>query len=141
MDDNKICGVHGSPFNHMPRLRVLSMRNNKIMSFPERAVEKIRSNIAVLDIAGEFFVGQKYKQKWCKHLGNPLSCSCNMVWMQAWLFETSSVGPRCSDGYLLTEHKHLKQDCTEDERNVEIVAPGCESELLSAPGVFPSSKV
>lgn len=114
------------------------------MSFSERAVEKIRSNIAVLDIAGElrlFTFFRPYKTKWCKRSGNPLSCSCNMLWMQAWLFETSSVGPRCADGYLLTEHKHLKQDCTEDERNVEIVAPGCESELLSAPGVFSSPKV
>lgn len=54
MDNNAICGVRGVSFNRMPRLRVLSFRNNKMMSFPERAVQKLRGNLAVLDIDGEF---------------------------------------------------------------------------------------
>lgn len=53
MDDNNICGVQGS-FNGMPRLRVLTMRNNKMMSFPEQAIDKLRGNIAVLDIDGNY---------------------------------------------------------------------------------------
>ncbi|XP_066257049.1 protein artichoke [Euwallacea similis] len=123
MDNNRICGVQGSSFNSMPRLRVLSIRNNKMMSFPERAVERIRSNIAVLDIEG-----------------NPLACSCNMLWLQAWLLENGSLGPKCADGYLLREHELSRRDCPEEERNVEIVAPGCEAELLSAPGVYGNSR-
>ncbi|CAG9771960.1 unnamed protein product [Ceutorhynchus assimilis] len=124
MDDNQICGVQGSPFNNMPRLRVLSLKNNKMMSFPERAIERIRNNIAILDIEG-----------------NPLACSCNMLWLQVWLQESATIGPRCADGYLLRDLELLRRDCPEEERNVELVAPGCESELLSAPGVYGTSQV
>lgn len=52
IDNNQICGVQGSPFNNMPRLRILSMRDNQMMSFPEKAIERIRGNIALLDIEG-----------------------------------------------------------------------------------------
>ncbi|XP_050309362.1 protein artichoke [Anthonomus grandis grandis] len=124
IDDNQICGVQGSPFNNMPRLRVLTMRNNKMMSFPEGAIERIRNNLATLDIDG-----------------NPLACSCNMLWLQAWLHETDRMGPRCVEGYLLREMAVDRRDCPEEARNIELVAPGCESELLSAPGVYGTSQV
>ncbi|RZC43108.1 LRR 8 domain containing protein [Asbolus verrucosus] len=124
MNDNNICAVHGSPFNGMPRLRVLNMKNNKMMSLPEQAVQKLRSNIAVLDIDG-----------------NPLVCTCNLLWMQAWLQESSSVGPKCADGTLLREVRLSRQECSPEERNVELVAPGCEAELLSAPEAFGTSQV
>lgn len=64
-----------------------------------------------------------------------------MLWMQVWLQETASMGPKCADGYLLRELELLRRDCSEEERNVELVAPGCESELLSAPGVYGTSQV
>ncbi|XP_030753584.1 protein artichoke isoform X2 [Sitophilus oryzae] len=124
LDNNKICGVNGSPFNNMPRLRVLSLKNNQLMSFPERVIERIRGNIAVLDIDG-----------------NPLACACNTLWLQAWLRETGSVGPKCGDGPLLRELDIPREECSEEERNVELVAPGCESELLSAPGLYGISQV
>uniref|UniRef100_A0AAR5PKM9 LRRCT domain-containing protein n=1 Tax=Dendroctonus ponderosae TaxID=77166 RepID=A0AAR5PKM9_DENPD len=124
IDSNQICGVQGSPFNNMPRLRVLSMRDNQMMSFPERAIERVRRNIALLDIEG-----------------NPLACSCNMVWLQAWLQERTAKGPRCVDGYLLSDLHMLRANCPEEERNIELVAPGCEAELLSAPGVYGTAQV
>lgn len=124
MDDNIICGVQGSPFNSMPRLRVLSMKNNKMMSFPEQAVYKLRGNIAVIDIDG-----------------NPLSCACNMLWMQAWLQEVAMQGPRCNDGTLVRDMRLSRQDCTAEEQNADLVAPGCEAELLSAPGLYGTSQV
>ncbi|KAJ3653920.1 hypothetical protein Zmor_013145 [Zophobas morio] len=124
INDNSICAVHGSPFEGMPRLRVLNMKNNKMMSLPEQAVQKLRSNIAVLDLDG-----------------NPLACSCNLLWLQAWIQESSSVGPRCVDGTLLREMRISRQDCTQEERNLELVAPGCEAELLTAPGSLGTSQV
>ncbi|KAL1490941.1 hypothetical protein ABEB36_011610 [Hypothenemus hampei] len=116
LDDNKICGVKGSGFNNMPRLRVITLRNNKMMSFPEKAIERIRTNLAVLDIEG-----------------NPLACACNMAWMHGWLQETNLKGPKCQNGRLLSEMNDLRENCGEQERQVDLVAPGCESELLDAP--------
>ncbi|XP_044267257.1 protein artichoke [Tribolium madens] len=124
MNDNNICAVHGAPFDGMPRLRVLNLRNNKMMSLPENAVQKLRSNIAVLDLDG-----------------NPLSCGCNLLWLQAWLQEGSSMGPRCIDGSLLRELRLSRQECLPEDRNAELVAPGCESELLTAPNTFGTSQV
>lgn len=44
--------------------------------------------------------------------GNPLDCSCNMLWLRAWYQETNSYpGPRCRDGNLLTEQRFSKSDC------------------------------
>lgn len=55
--------------------------------------------------------------------------------MQTWLQESSaSDGPRCIDGTMLREMRISREDCSEEEKNVEVVAPGCEAELLSAPG-------
>lgn len=52
MDNNRICAVHGSPFDDMPRLRVLSLRSNRMTAVSENAFKRLRSNIAVLDIDG-----------------------------------------------------------------------------------------
>ncbi|KAI4464731.1 ig(immunoglobulin) and lrr(leucine rich repeat) domain [Holotrichia oblita] len=114
MDNNAICGVRSISFNRMPRLRVLSMKNNKMMSFPERAVQKLRGNLAVLDIDG-----------------NPLACTCSLLWLRAWLQESSSTGPKCMDGSLLTEKRLSREECMQESRLLDPVAPGCESELLS----------
>ncbi|KAJ8963818.1 hypothetical protein NQ314_005360 [Rhamnusium bicolor] len=124
IDNNNICGVQGSAFNGMPRLRVLSLKNNKLMSFPEHAVQRLRGNIAILDIDG-----------------NPLTCSCNILWLQAWLQESSQTGPHCIDGTLLREKSLSRQDCSEQAEEAELVAPGCEAELLAAPDVYSTSQV
>ncbi|PSN56249.1 hypothetical protein C0J52_00418 [Blattella germanica] len=110
MDNNNICSIQGSPFNGMPRLRVLSLKNNKMTSLAEPAFQRVRSNIAVLDING-----------------NPLSCSCGMKWLQAWLREVSVAeeGPRCADGSLLKEARLSRQDC----RTIDSPAAGCEASL------------
>jgi hypothetical protein len=107
MDNNHICGIHGSPFNGMPRLRVLSLKNNRMTSLAESAFQRLRTNIAVLDIDG-----------------NPLSCSCSMMWLQTWLREVSSEeGPRCADGSLLKEARLSRQDC----RSTDTPVAGCEA--------------
>lgn len=44
--------------------------------------------------------------------GNPLECSCNVLWLRAWYQETNShPGPRCRDGNLLTDMRVSKSDC------------------------------
>ena len=55
IDNNRICRIVGTSFNGMSRLRILSLRNNKIITFPERAVEKLRGNLINLDIDGKYF--------------------------------------------------------------------------------------
>lgn len=124
VNDNNICAVHGTPFDGMSRLRVLNLRNNKMMTLPEQTMQRLRGNIAVLDIDG-----------------NPLACTCGLLWLQEWLQEGSSMGPRCADGTLLRELRFSRQDCPPAERNSELVAPGCEAELLSAPDSFGTSQV
>ncbi|RLU17391.1 hypothetical protein DMN91_009626 [Ooceraea biroi] len=113
MDNNRICAVHGSPFDDMPRLRVLSLRSNRMTAVSEGAFKRLRSNIAVLDIDG-----------------NPLSCSCGMLWLRGWLQQASSEGPRCADGSLFKELRLSRQDC-QRERYVEPVHPGCEIEMIN----------
>ncbi|CAK9812555.1 Protein artichoke [Anthophora plagiata] len=112
MDNNRICAIHGSPFDEMPRLRVLSLRSNRMASVSEAAFKRLRSNIAVLDIDG-----------------NPLSCSCGMLWLRGWLQQASSEGPRCADGSLFKEIRLSRQDC-QRERQIDPIHPGCEAELI-----------
>ncbi|EFN75540.1 Insulin-like growth factor-binding protein complex acid labile chain [Harpegnathos saltator] len=113
MDNNRICAVHGSPFDDMPRLRVLSLRSNRMTAVSESAFKRLRSNIAVLDIDG-----------------NPLSCSCGMLWLRGWLQQASTEGPRCADGSLFKELRLSRQDC-QRERYAEPVHPGCETEMIN----------
>lgn len=52
-------------------------------------------------------------------LGNPLECTCHVLWLRAWYQETNSnPGPRCRDGNLLTDMRVSKSDCdsTNDSR-------------------------
>ncbi|KAJ8687036.1 hypothetical protein QAD02_022830 [Eretmocerus hayati] len=114
MDNNRICAIQGSPFDDMPRLRVLSLRSNRMASVAENAFRRLRSNIAVLDIDG-----------------NPLSCSCGMLWLRGWLQQASADGPRCADGSLFREIRLSRQDCQRD-RQLEPVHPGCELDASSS---------
>ncbi|XP_053685957.1 protein artichoke [Sabethes cyaneus] len=101
LDDNKICGIQGEPFSSMPRLRVLSIRNNRLSRVPEPIFRNLRSNIAILDVDG-----------------NPLDCSCDMLWYLAWLQETRNLypGPRCRDGKMLMDSRLSRNECQTDAR-------------------------
>ncbi|XP_058809190.1 protein artichoke [Phymastichus coffea] len=112
LDNNRICMIQGEPFDEMPRLRVLSLRENRMTSVAERAFKRLRSNIAVLDIDG-----------------NPLSCSCGMLWLRGWLQQASAEGPRCADGSLFREIRLSKQEC-ERERRLEPPYPECEPKSM-----------
>ncbi|KAI4484631.1 hypothetical protein M0804_007197 [Polistes exclamans] len=114
MDNNRICAIQGSPFDKMPRLRVLSLRSNRMASVSENAFKRLRSNIAILDIDG-----------------NPLSCSCGMLWLRGWLQQASSEGPRCADGSLFKEIRLSRQDCQHERLIVPPVNPGCEAEIVN----------
>uniref|UniRef100_A0A336M1P0 CSON015586 protein n=1 Tax=Culicoides sonorensis TaxID=179676 RepID=A0A336M1P0_CULSO len=102
LDNNRICGIKGEPFQSMPRLRVLSLRNNRMSIIPERTFRSIRSNIAILDVDG-----------------NPLECSCDMLWLRAWLQETENhyPGPRCRDGSMLREMRLSRSECSLPDAN------------------------
>ncbi|XP_040168304.1 protein artichoke [Anopheles arabiensis] len=101
LDNNKICGIQGEPFATMPRLRVLSMRNNQMSRVPEPIFRSLRTNIAILDVDG-----------------NPLDCSCDMLWYMAWLQESRSLypGPRCRDGKMLLDMRLSRTDCQSGAR-------------------------
>ncbi|XP_063703563.1 protein artichoke [Culicoides brevitarsis] len=109
LDNNRICGIKGEPFQSMPRLRVLSLRNNRMTIIPERTFRSIRSNIAILDVDG-----------------NPLECSCDMLWLRSWLQETENhyPGPRCRDGSMLREMRLSRSECslpdTRDNNNLQL---------------------
>lgn len=70
-----------------------------------------------------------------------MACGCNLLWFQEWLQEDSSRGPKCSSGIYLRDIHMSRQTCSPEERNVELVAPGCEAELLTAPAVLGTSQV
>ncbi|KAF5306360.1 hypothetical protein FQR65_LT07384 [Abscondita terminalis] len=124
LDNNNICFVQGTPFNGMSRLRVLSLKNNKMMSFPEYSVQSLRGNLAVLDING-----------------NPLACSCHIMWFRAWLQESSIMGPKCNDGSLLREMRLSRQDCEREERQQEPIAPECEADFLSSSDTYNTQQI
>lgn len=100
LDDNHICRVQGEPFDAMPRLRVLTMRNNRIGHIVESSFRSVRGNLGVFDLDG-----------------NPLRCSCEMLWLRAWYQETNSLtrfpGPRCHDGSMLRDLRMSHADCQE----------------------------
>ncbi|XP_053679721.1 protein artichoke [Anopheles nili] len=109
LDNNQICGIQGEPFSSMPRLRVLSLRNNRMSRVPEPIFRSLRTNIAILDVDG-----------------NPLDCSCEMLWYMAWLQESRSLypGPRCRDGKMLMDMRLSRTDCQTGART----APGSHGE-------------
>ncbi|XP_045472091.1 protein artichoke-like [Harmonia axyridis] len=88
LDHNEICGVFGTPFSDMPRLRVISLRGNKLRKVPETILDRIRTNIAVFDVDE-----------------NPLLCDCNALWLQVWAEESMSIGPHCGNGKMVRELK------------------------------------
>lgn len=92
----------------MPRLRILTMRNNRVTSLPESTFRNLRSNIAVLDLDG-----------------NPLECTCNMMWYRSWLQESDAQtpGPRCGNGKMLRELPLSRSDCEVFERNNQLSMP------------------
>lgn len=92
----------------MPRLRILTMRNNRVTSLPESTFRNLRSNIAVLDLDG-----------------NPLECTCNMMWYRSWLQEGDAQfpGPRCGNGKMLRDLPLSRSDCEVYERNSQLNMP------------------
>lgn len=63
-----------------------------------------------------------------------------MLWLKAWLQESALKGPRCINGGLVREMRLSKQECLKTQPNSDPVAPGCEAELLTAPG-FGNSQI
>ncbi|XP_013200582.1 protein artichoke isoform X2 [Amyelois transitella] len=94
LDNNQICYISGQPFDFMPRLKVLSLRHNKLSTVTEPTFIKLRNNIAILDIDG-----------------NPLICNCAIIWLKAWLSESSTVGPKCVDGTYVKSMPFSRNDC------------------------------
>ncbi|CAH1183084.1 unnamed protein product [Phaedon cochleariae] len=123
MDANAICEVSEGVFDKLLRLRLLSIRNNKIMYIPEMATQRLRSNIATIDVKG-----------------NPLSCSCNMLWLQAWIKETSQESPSCSDGTLLRELPLSSRDCPQEERQKKGLTM-CDAEIFNTPNLYSTSQI
>ncbi|CAG9853693.1 unnamed protein product [Phyllotreta striolata] len=117
LQNNLICEVDEGVFGNVPRLKVLNLKNNKLLSFPEVAVDRLRENTAQLQVTG-----------------NPLDCSCDMLWLKSWLRESSQTSPRCSDGTLLREMPLTPVDCPAGRRR-ERVSTGCEAEFLGAPNM------
>ncbi|XP_023954786.2 protein artichoke [Bicyclus anynana] len=101
LDNNLICHISSQPFDYMPRLKVLSLRHNKLISVHESNFAKLRNNIAILDIDD-----------------NPLICNCAIMWLKAWLSESSSLGPKCEDGTYVKGMPFSKTDCINMPMNV-----------------------
>uniref|UniRef100_A0A8D8QGL2 Toll-like receptor 13 n=1 Tax=Cacopsylla melanoneura TaxID=428564 RepID=A0A8D8QGL2_9HEMI len=110
LDNNKLCNIEGKPFDRMSHLRMVSLRDNKMTTLPELPFVKLRNNIATLDIEG-----------------NPLKCSCSILWLQSWLAENreGTNGPRCADGTLLKEFRLSRKNCEETQERE--VVPGCDA--------------
>lgn len=53
MDNNRLCNIEGTPFEKMSRLRMLSLRDNKMTTLAEPTFSKLRSSIMYFDIEGE----------------------------------------------------------------------------------------
>ncbi|XP_026271786.2 mucin-12-like [Frankliniella occidentalis] len=134
MDNNRICNIQGVPFNNMPRLRVLSLNNNKMTSLPENTFQRLKHNVAQLQLNG-----------------NPLSCSCDLLWLHSWLLETEQGapgaqapqaahdGPRCADGSLVKEIRVSRAECDAAAKSAPLTArqqhhnPACDAEIIDLP--------
>lgn len=55
LDNNRLCNIEGTPFEKMFRLRMLSLRDNKMTSLAENTFNKLRSSILYFDIEGKYF--------------------------------------------------------------------------------------
>lgn len=77
-------------------------------SMPETTFQNLRTNIAVLDLDG-----------------NPLDCSCKMIWYRSWLQENEyqQPGPRCGNGKMLRDLPMSRSDCEGFERNNQLRLP------------------
>lgn len=53
LDNNRLCDIEGTPFEKMNRLRMLSLRDNKMTSLAEPTFNKLRSSILYFDIEGK----------------------------------------------------------------------------------------
>ncbi|XP_034237518.1 protein artichoke, partial [Thrips palmi] len=135
MDNNRICNIQGVPFNNMPRLRVLSLNNNKMTSLPETTFQRLKNSVAQLQLNG-----------------NPLSCSCDLLWLHSWLLESeaegqagqaelqaqSADGPRCADGSLVKEIRVSRAECDAAAKSAPMAArhqgnPACDAEIIDLP--------
>lgn len=135
LDNNRLCNIEGTPFEKMSRLRMLSLRDNKMTSLAEPTFSKLRSSILYFDIEGIISFlsslltiisdAESYQYFFLFAAGNPVKCSCNMLWLQSWLQqdEQRHPGPRCSDGILLREHRMSRHNCDD----VPEIVPGCET--------------
>ncbi|KAG8332066.1 hypothetical protein J6590_029675 [Homalodisca vitripennis] len=112
MDDNRLCNIYGSPFRKMSRLRVLSLRNNKMTSLPEVTFKPLRHTMYSLDVEG-----------------NPLQCSCGLMWLQGWIREAPHLHmePRCHDGSYLRHVRIGGEECSWLARQEETTSLGCEA--------------
>ncbi|XP_059481196.1 protein artichoke isoform X2 [Neocloeon triangulifer] len=107
VNNNEICGIGERSLEGLSRLRVLSLRNNKVKMMQERAFRALRSNMVHLDVAG-----------------NPLSCTCGLMWFQEWIDVEprlqphihASESPRCADGSLLREVALSRSLCQEKQQ-------------------------
>lgn len=105
----------------MPRLRVLNLRNNRMGRLYETNFRNLRSNIAVLDVEG-----------------NPIDCSCETLWLRAWLQETNSLlGPvsylNSIINYIIN-FKLSKKNSTELQRWYKAKRPRFKSSRLQHSG-------
>lgn len=64
-----------------------------------------------------------------------------MLWLQAWLQESSQTGPHCLDGGLLREIQLSREECSQKDHPSEMVAPGCDTEFLTVPNGYTTSQV
>lgn len=98
----------------MPRLRVLSMRNNHLRTIKERTFRNLRGNIAILDVDGKCNSPASSPVHLLHFpLGNPIDCNCEMQWLSVWLQETNFPypGPKCQDGRLLRAARMERSLC------------------------------
>jgi hypothetical protein len=62
VNNNEICGIREKSIDNLSRLRVLSLRNNKVTMMQERAFRGLKSNMMHLDVAGILLKSLKITQ-------------------------------------------------------------------------------
>lgn len=73
--------------------------------------------------------------------GNPLSCSCDLLWLHSWLVEARVAdGPRCADGSLVKEIRVSRAECDAAAKSSPLTArqqhhgnPACDAEIIDLP--------